>query len=102
MPHKDNETGKLLFDLNDKIGTWDTEEVKKAIEKGYIIDKIYEVWNFEETSTELFKSYVETFLKIKQECCGWPEWCKTEADKDKYITEFAMFHNVVLDRNKIK
>ena len=60
------------------------------------------MWHFEETSTELFKSYVETFLKIKQECSGWPEWCKTEEDKDKYITEFAMFHNVVLDKNKIK
>ena len=55
--HHDHENNdKLMFDLNDKIGTWTTEELKLAISKGYIIDKIYEVWHFEESTTELFKS----------------------------------------------
>jgi hypothetical protein len=57
------------------IGTWDTDEVKKAIDKGYILDSIYEVWHFENISQYdpntkeggLFTEYVNTFLKFKQE-----------------------------------
>ncbi|KAE9530087.1 hypothetical protein AGLY_011549 [Aphis glycines] len=41
------------------IGTWTTDEVNKALEKGYIITKIYEVWNFKEKTTDLFKKYVD-------------------------------------------
>jgi hypothetical protein len=29
-------------------GTWTTDEVSKAIEKGYLIKEIYEVWHFKE------------------------------------------------------
>ena len=33
-------------------GTWVTDELKKAIEKGYsTIDKIYEVWHFDRVVT---------------------------------------------------
>ena len=41
--------------------------MEKALEKGYKIDKIYEVWHFENSSTELFKEYIRKFLKIKLE-----------------------------------
>lgn len=47
-------------------GIWTTEEVKKAIEKGYFIDKIYEVKHFKK-STDLFKNYIRKYLKIKLE-----------------------------------
>ena len=36
-----------------------------AIEKGYIVDKVYVVWNFEERSSEIFREYIKTFLKIR-------------------------------------
>jgi hypothetical protein len=36
-----------------------TDEVNMAIKKGYHIEKIYEVWHFEEKSNELFKGYVK-------------------------------------------
>ena len=101
LPHKCPVSDKLLFDLTDKIGTWSTEEVKKAVEVGYKLDKIYEVWNFENTSTDLFKTYVQTFLKIKQESSGYPEGVVSEADKDRYILEFSEQHNVFLDKEKI-
>ena len=98
MPHKCPVSDQLQFDLTDKIGTWSTEEVKKAIEVGYKIDKIYEVWNFENTSTDLFKTYVQTFLKIKQESSGYPEGVETDEAKDIYIQEFQDQHNVILDK----
>ena len=49
------------------VGTWCTNEMEVALEKGYIIQKIFEVWNFENTSEDLFKGYVRKFMKIKME-----------------------------------
>ena len=30
-------------------GTWVTDELKKALERGYVVQHIYEVWYFDET-----------------------------------------------------
>ena len=49
------------------IGTWCTNELNVAIQKGYKIQKIYEVWNFNNRSNNLFKEYVRKFMKIKME-----------------------------------
>ena len=49
------------------ISTWATDEVNKAIEKGYKVLKMYEVWHFDKTSNHLFKGYIRRFMKIKLE-----------------------------------
>ena len=49
------------------IGTWTTDEVNKAIEKGYIITQIHEVWHFKKSSDDLFKGYIKKFMKLKLE-----------------------------------
>ena len=53
-------------------GTWCTPELVKAVEKGYTLIKIHEVWHFppEQRQTGLFANYVNTWLKIKQESAG--------------------------------
>ena len=48
-------------------GTWVTLELEKALEKGYKLVRIDEVWHFPERTDGLFKDYIDTFLKIKQE-----------------------------------
>ena len=50
----------------------------------------------------LFAAYVNTFLKFKQEASGWPDWCKTTADKEKYDSDY--FHNegIQLEPHRIK
>ena len=48
-------------------GFWCTMEVQKPVEKGYIIQEIYEVLNFERSSNDLFKGYIKNFMKIKLE-----------------------------------
>ena len=81
--------GKLIFTLctkcfseksnscthNDEeralLGTWTTDEISKAVEKGYLIKEIYEVWHFKEKSNNLFKEYVKDFMKIKLGTSPW-------------------------------
>ena len=50
-------------------GTWATIELQKAVELGYQIRKIHEVWHFREEDRKvgLFADYFNTWLKIKQE-----------------------------------
>ena len=53
------------------IGTWTTDEVSKAIEKGYKILRTYEVWHFAKTTDTLFKGYIRRFMKIKLESSNY-------------------------------
>ncbi|KAJ8020849.1 putative DNA polymerase [Holothuria leucospilota] len=77
-------------------GTWVTEEVKKALEKGYVIKKVYEVWHFKETSEYdpkskqggLFTQYVNTFLTLKQEADGWPSDCQSDLERSEFIRKY--------------
>ena len=126
LPYRVN--GKLMFPLcetcattnqqtpcchhaNDRafVGTWVTDEVKKAIDKGYKVLDVYEVWHFNEISRYnpttmmggLFTQYVNTFLKLKQEASGWPEWVKCEADKFQYIESYYQKEGIRLAYNNI-
>ena len=69
-------------------GTWCTPEIEKALEKGYVIIHIHEVWHFPHREAGLFQPYVDTWLKLKQESAGWPRWCTTEEDKARYIRQY--------------
>lgn len=91
------------------IGTWCTPEIQAAIDYGYKIIKIYEVYHWEETEQfnpekgegGIFGDYITLFLKIKQEASGRPDWVKTEEDLDKYIDDYFGREQILLDREKI-
>ena len=95
-------TNKLVFDLNDKRGVWCSNELYNAIDKGYKITKVWEVRFYRETTKELFKDYVGKFLKIKQEASGYPDWVKTEEDKEKYIKNYQDNQGVLMEKEKIE
>ena len=63
-------------------GTWATVELVKAVELGYRILKIHEVFHFREGDRKvgLFADYVNTWLKIKKESAGWPDGCTTRRE----------------------
>ena len=84
-------------------GTWCTPEIKKAIEKGYQIIKIHEVWHFPESQrkTGLFAEYVQKWLKTKQEASGWPSWCVNIEQKRQYIQEYQEREGIRLDISQI-
>ena len=83
-------------------GTWCHIEVMKAIEKGYVVLNLHEVWHWEETTDELFKDYVDTFLKLKQEASGYPPWCVTDEQKQQYIDRYYEREGIRLDPDKIE
>ena len=57
------------------IGTWCTPEILKAVELGYTIIKVHEIWHFNKTLVGLFRDHINTCLKIKEEASGWPANC---------------------------
>ena len=83
------------------LGTWCHVELLKAIEKGYRILKIHEVWHFPVRTGELFKEYVDTFLKIKQEASGYPKDCVTE-EQNKHILTSITNTKVYVEPEKIE
>lgn len=62
-------------------GCWVSIEVLKAIEKGYVVVNLDEVWHFPQRSDTPFRDYVKTFLQFKQESSGFPKDVVTDADK---------------------
>ena len=82
-------------------GTWCSPELNKAVELGYQVQYIYEVWHFDETCEGLFKDYVNTWLKIKQEASGWPAGVDTEDQKQAYIKNYFEHEGIQLEYDKI-
>ena len=74
-------------------GTWVSVELQKAVQLGYTLLKVYEVWQYDtvtkyDPSTGdggLFAQYMNTFMKIKMEASGYPSHCDTDQEKNKYI-----------------
>ena len=67
----------------------------------YRVLEIKEVWHFENSSEDLFKEYVSTFLRTKQESSDYPEWVHNQSDKDKYISDYFEHEGVQLRSENI-
>ena len=91
-------------------GTWVTLEVKEAIKQGYKIKKIYEIWHYENTSMYdkktktggLFTSYVNMFLKYKQESSGFPPNIISYEEKKQYVDNYYEKEGVDLNVDNIE
>ena len=68
-------------------GTWCTPELIKAVEVGYRIVHIHEVWHFAEERRQegLFADYVNTWLKIKQKSATYPGLSQIDELKQQYV-----------------
>jgi len=78
--------------LND---TWAMEEVRLAVENGYKIHEIYETYEYRVTQFNpktgedgLFVGYINTFVKLKAEASGYPDWVRIPVDEERYIESF--------------
>ena len=73
----------------------------KALEKGYRIVQIHEVWHFPQKSDALFKEYIDTFAKIKLEASGYPKNCVTGEQKQWYVNDILENQGIQLGPTKI-
>ena len=83
-------------------GTWATPEICYAVELGYKIMRIHQVWDYPDCVIGLFKHYIDAFLKVKQESSDWPAWCSTEDLKKQYIENYKEREGIELDYDAIK
>lgn len=66
---------------------WVTTEVHKALDLRYHLVRIYEVWHFPQTGQELFRSFIDAILKIKQEASRFRDHCHTSEQKQDCLQE---------------
>lgn len=90
-------------------GTYVAEELRKAVQKGYTILKLYEAWEYTTTKYDpvtkeggIFAEYINTFLKIKTEASGYPSWVQSENDKNSFINSFYNREGVLLNKENIQ
>jgi len=91
-------------------GAWAHVELYKAVDLGYQVMQIHEVYQYEhwmqydgkDPKTGLFTEYISIFMKLKQEKSGWPSWVKTDSDAEKYIREYEEHVGVKLDPAEIE
>jgi len=89
-------------------GTWVIDEVRLAVNKGYKILEIQEVYQYDVTQYNpdtgeggLFVEHINTFLKLKQES-GYPSWVRTPEDEDLFIRQFYQSEGIQLDNDSIR
>ena len=71
---------------------------------------MFQIWHYdqwakydgEDPETGLFTEYINTFLKIKQQASGWPDWVQTEEDKKRYVRDYHDREGILLDPTKIE
>ena len=89
------------------VGTWVTEEVKKALELNYEIKEIYEAWHhpksaqYSHDSKGLFEDFINLWLKIKVENSGWPSDVSTPEEKAAFVASYLMREGIELESEKV-
>ena len=94
-PHSDVE--------REMIGTWCTPELEEAVQQGYEIVKIVEVYHFPEDQRRkgLFAPYIDKWYRIKTEASGWPAWCTDDAKKAKFLADFKAREGIELSAEEL-
>ena len=83
-------------------GVWVTVEFNKALELGYRVHKITEVWHFDKSSDSVFTDYIHAFLKGKQEASGYPSEVTDQVSREEYIRDYQIHQGILLDESKIE
>jgi hypothetical protein len=68
LPQRDPKSGRLFFPVYPMEGCWGTEELYLAMQNGYTVEEIYELYYWDERnySNLHFAAYVNYFFQLKQ------------------------------------
>ena len=85
-------------------GAWCTPEIEEALQQGYRLTVIHEVWHFPQNQrrTKLFAEYVDTWLKLKTEASGYPRWANTVESQCEYRHNYRDREGITLDPHRIE
>ena len=86
-----------------------SEEVKEAVKWGYVIKRVYEIWQYEMTQYNceerkggIFAEYIFTFFEQKTMASRFPTDYVTDREKDEYVRKLELEEGITLDRNAIQ
>ena len=82
-------------------GVYTSPEIALAVQYGYRIRKVREIWQFE-SHVNLFSGYVKHFLKEKIEASGFPRGVITEDEKHAYVQRVNDRENINLDVSNVE
>ena len=83
-------------------GTWPHVSIIKAVEKGYRIVSIIEVWHWERWTDTLFSDYIDTFYAVKEQASGYPQWVTDDAGRRQHVDNVLSRDGVRLDPAKVE
>lgn len=86
-------------------GTWTMDEIRVALQNGYRLLERFELWEYQVATYEnggLFTEFINTFLKLKQESSGYPDWCQNDEDEKQYVEDYYEHEGIRLDPSKIE
>ena len=100
---------KSLQFCNLKIenGVYATPELRKALQKGYVIESAGLALVWDHGSKDLFREYVKRFIQIKQEASGWADiqlngkQVETDAEKREWIRQYKESSGIELNFDKV-
>lgn len=89
--------------INDRLwrGVYTLTEIRLAIELGYKLINVFEVWYFKETSDNIFSPYIKQCFKIKLENSGFPNHVKNDNDKHIFIEKIRDLEGIELSADEI-
>lgn len=82
-------------------GIFTTNEYELALDHGYRTMEIYEIWSYQNEDRTLFQDFVRLCLKQKAEASGYPEWCKSNEQKEAYVKSYKELYGIELEPDKI-
>ena len=91
-------------------GTWVSTELEKAVSVGYRVLHRYEAWHFEKTlqydpstkSGGLWASFIDVWIKLKQQASGYPAWANTPQAKARYVADYEEHEGIALNPDSIE
>lgn len=84
-------------------GVWCTPELYQALDEGYTLVHVIEAHHFAKQEKGLFKDYVNTFLKQKQQASGWPQTViKNKESRADYIDRYYQKEGIQLEEKNIE
>jgi len=100
LPEKENE--RLVFSFKAKTKqVYHSKELLMALENGWIVTKIHRFVHWKETTTVLFKEYVQAFMKLKIESSGWDGVALYDGTAVETVGQQLEWRKEVLERTGI-